>query len=59
MLKEIPHSSGAYSNGGTGQTSHSITILNLLPATTYYFLTRAIDTNGNMSMTWPSTFRTN
>lgn len=57
--RQLPFVSGAYSNGSTGQTSHSITVLNLLPATTYYFLTRAIDTNGNMSMTWPSTFRTN
>lgn len=57
--RQLPYVSGAFSSGNTGLTSHTITILNLTPDTTYYYLTRAIDNNGNMSMTWPNSFRTN
>lgn len=45
-------------NGGL-QTSHSLTLQNLKSDTTYYYLVRGIDNVGNMSMVWPSTFRTN
>lgn len=57
--RQQPYVSGAFSTDNGGQTIHSITIQNLTPNTTYYFLTRAVDSAGNMSMTWPSTFRTN
>lgn len=57
--RQQPYVSGAYSTDSSGLTSHSITVQNLQPNTTYYFLTRAIDNMGNMSMTWPSSFKTN
>ncbi len=44
-------------NGGY-QLSHSTTLQGLQPNTTYYFLARAVDSAGNMSMTWPSSFHT-
>lgn len=56
--RQQPYVSGAYSVDGGGLISHSITIQNLQPNTTYYFLTRAVDNAGNMSMTWPSSFQT-
>lgn len=57
--RQQPYVSGAFSVDNGGTTNHSITIQNLQPNTTYYFLTRAIDSVGNMSMTWPSSFKTN
>lgn len=57
--RQQPYVSGAYSVDNGGSYNHSITIQNLQPGTTYYYLTRAVDSAGNMSMTWPSTFRTN
>lgn len=57
--RQQPYVSGAFSKDNGGQTSHSITIQDLTPNTTYYFLTRAVDNAGNMSMTWPSSFHTN
>lgn len=57
--RQQPYVSGSYSVDNGGSYNHSITIQNLQPGTTYYFLTRAVDSTGNMSMTWPSTFRTN
>lgn len=57
--RQQPYVSGAYSVDNGGSYNHSITIQNLQPGTTYYFLTRAVDSSGNMSMTWPGTFRTN
>lgn len=57
--RQQPFVSGAFSKDNGGVTSHSITIQSLQPNTTYYFLTRAVDGAGNMSMTWPSTFKTN
>lgn len=56
--RQQPYISGtsAYDSGGT---NHSVTLQNLQPNTTYYYVTRGIDSVGNMSMTWPnSTFRT-
>lgn len=57
--RQLPYVSGSYVAGPSGQLSHSVTIQNLVPNTLYYYLTRAIDNSGNMSMTWPSTFLTN
>lgn len=55
-----PYVSGSRvtSNGGY-QTSHSIAITGLTPGTNYYFLTRVVDSGNNLSMTLPTTFRTN
>lgn len=57
--RQQPYVSGLsiLDNGGY-QTNHSVTITNLAPNTTYYFLTRGVDSGANMSMTWPSSFRT-
>ncbi len=57
--RQQPYVSGSQLIGTAGQINHSITLQNLEPNTTYYYLTRAVDSVGNMSMTWPSTFRTN
>ncbi len=57
--RQLPYVSGANVTGSTGQIYHTITIQNLQPNTLYYYLTRAVDSSGNMSMTWPSSFRTN
>lgn len=45
-------------DAGGLQTNHSVTVSNLQANTTYYYLVRGIDSVGNMSMIWPSTFRT-
>lgn len=58
--RQQPYVSGTAAYDSTGlQTVHTITIQNLQSNTLYYFLTRAVDSVGNMSMTWPSSFRTN
>lgn len=46
-------------DSGGLQTSHSVTVSNLQANTMYYYIIRGIDSAGNMSMIWPSTFRTN
>jgi len=56
--RQEPYVSGVSIVDGAGQTTHSITIQNLQPNTTYYFLVRSTDGSGNMSMLWPSTFTT-
>jgi len=40
-------------------TSQSVLISNLQSNTTYYYLIYSTDQFGNVSVTWPSTFRTN
>lgn len=57
--RQQPYVSGVFSNDNGGIYNHSITIQNLQPNTTYYYLTRAVDSVGNMSMVWPSSFKTN
>lgn len=57
--RQQPYVSGAFVTDNSGQTNHSITLQNLSSNTTYYFLTRATDFSGNMSMTMPSSFHTN
>ena len=57
--KQQPFVSGtvALDTGGL-QTSHMVTISNLQPDTTYYYLVRSVDSTGNMSMIWPRSFHT-
>ncbi len=57
--RQQPYVSGTLVSDNSGQTSHSITVPNLRANTTYYYLVRAVDGAGNMSMTWPSSFTTN
>lgn len=56
--RQLPFVSGVSVVDGGGTINHSLTIQNLQPNTVYYYLTRSIDSVGNMSMTWPGTFRT-
>jgi peptidoglycan hydrolase-like protein with peptidoglycan-binding domain len=57
---QIPYVSGNLVSSGTAlSTSHSLTIQGLQANTVYYYLTRSIDASGNVSMTLPSSFRTN
>ncbi|OGZ46270.1 MAG: hypothetical protein A3J54_00495 [Candidatus Ryanbacteria bacterium RIFCSPHIGHO2_02_FULL_45_13b] len=58
--RQQPYVSGnlALDAGGL-QTYHTVTVSNLQVNTTYYYLVRGVDTMGNMSMVWPSSFRTN
>lgn len=56
--RQLPYVSGQSVTGNPGQTMHTLTVQNLQSNTTYYFLTRAIDSTGNMSMIWPSSFKT-
>lgn len=58
--KQLPYVSGTLAvDAGGLQTNHVVTVSNLEANTTYYFMMRAIDSNNNMSMIWPSSFRTN
>lgn len=41
------------------RTSQSVSIQNLNNNTTYYYMVYTTDQTGNVSVTWPSTFRTN
>ncbi|OHB08873.1 MAG: hypothetical protein A3I86_00770 [Candidatus Zambryskibacteria bacterium RIFCSPLOWO2_02_FULL_39_14] len=58
--RQQPYVSGnlALDAGGL-QTNHTVTVSNLQANTTYYYLVRGVDNVGNMSMVWPSSFRTN
>lgn len=58
--RQQPYVSGtlALDSGGL-QTSHTVTVSNLQSNTIYYYLVRGVDSNGNMTMIWPSSFRTN
>lgn len=56
---QVPYVSGTLAIDVVGmQTAHSVTIQNLAPNTQYYYLVRTIDSAGNITMTWPTTFRT-
>lgn len=58
--RQLPYVSGSSVVDSSGlQTTHMVMIQNLQPNTLYYYLTRGIDSTGNMSMTWPSSFHTN
>ncbi len=58
--RQQPYVSGALATNASGmQTNHAVTVSNLQADTTYYYLVRGVDNVGNMSMVWPSHFRTN
>jgi peptidoglycan hydrolase-like protein with peptidoglycan-binding domain len=55
-----PYVSGTLAiDAGGLQTNHTVTVSNLRANTRYYYLVRGVDNVGNMSMIWPSSFRTN
>jgi len=56
--RQQPYVSGnlALDAGGL-QTYHTVTISNLQANTTYHYLLRGVDSVGNISMLWPSTFQ--
>lgn len=58
--RQQPYVSGTLAlDAGGLQTNHTVTVSNLQANTTYYYLVRGVDNVGNMSMVWPSSFRTN
>lgn len=58
--RQQPYVSGTLAlDAGGSQTNHTVTVSNLQANTVYYYLVRGVDSGGNMSMIWPSTFRTN
>ena len=54
-----PTISGLLQSNPTLVVSHSLTLSNLTPNTTYYYVIQSIDSSGNVSDTWPATFTTN
>lgn len=54
-----PYVSGTLAANTTPQMSQAITLTNLQPNTTYYYLVRVIDRSGNTTMTLPTIFHTN
>lgn len=58
--KQQPFVSGALAVDTSGglQANHVVAVQNLMPNTIYYYLIRGIDSAGNLSMTWPNSFRT-
>jgi len=58
--RQQPYVSGTLAlDAGGLQTNHTVTVSNLQANTIYYYLVRGVDNVGNMSMVWPSSFRTN
>jgi len=58
--RQDPYVSGALAlDAGGLQINHTVTVSNLQANTVYYYLVRGIDSVGNLTMTWPSSFRTN
>lgn len=41
------------------KTVHAITITGLASSTTYFYTVQAVDASGNVSLTWPTWFKTN
>lgn len=52
-------SSGNTISAGMNGTYQSVTLPNLQANTTYYYMIYTTDLAGNVSVSWPSTFRTN
>lgn len=40
------------------RVSHDVMLSGLAPSTTYFYVVQATDASGNVSLTWPATFRT-
>lgn len=60
MHGQLPYIGGSVAvNTDAAQTSQSVTIQNLQPHTLYYYINRAIDNSGNVSMNLQKTFQTN
>jgi len=58
--KQQPYVSGTLAlDAGGMQNAHSVTVSNLQANTLYYYLIRGVDSGGNVTMIWPSSFRTN
>lgn len=58
--RQTPYVSGSLATDAGGyQTNHTVTVSNLEANILYHYLVRGIDSAGNMSMTLPSSFRTN
>lgn len=58
--RQQPYVSGTLAlDAGGSQTNHTVMVSNLQANTLYYYLVRGIDSVGNTTMSWPSTFRTN
>jgi peptidoglycan hydrolase-like protein with peptidoglycan-binding domain len=52
---QMPYISGALAvDAGGLQTNHTVTVSNLQTNTTYYYLIRAIDGEGGITIMWPS-----
>lgn len=41
------------------RSAHSVMLSGLASSTTYFYVVQATDASGNLSLTWPATFRTN
>lgn len=48
-----PYISGTVTQDSTMSNNHSVKFTGLQPNTTYYYLVRAIDRDGNISINWP------
>lgn len=58
--RQQPYVSGTLAlDAGGMQTNHTVTVSNLQSNTVYYYLVRAIDNVGNVTIVWPQSFRTN
>lgn len=53
----IGNANSAMANTGFG-TANAISVTNLQPNTTYYYMVHSVDQSGNTTVTWPSTFTT-
>lgn len=58
MRFTAPTVSGTTKDGDSMGTSQSITLENLSADTTYYYSVQVTDASGNVSVSWPTTFRT-
>lgn len=57
--RQTPYVSGTLAvDAGGLQTNHSVTVSNLQANTKYHYLVRSIDSGGNITMIWPTSFRT-
>lgn len=59
QLSSVAVSGSVVSTDSNLRTSQNVMISGLQPATTYYYAIYATDQMGNVSISWPSTFRTN